>query len=253
MSSCTSIDPLITQYVDGELPESGRASVEEHLRRCSSCSSRAAAEAEVRDLMSARRPALTAEGAPPALQAQCREIANRALPPPAVRQPAAWRWMPLAVSGALVTLVAVAFLYQATHYSARLLAAELAADHVKCFAANRVLGTHDEPAAVESAMLSAFGWPLHLPAALQESGLELVGGRRCLYGEGKIAHLMYRERGRPVSIFMLPRRSRPEELVEILGHEAVIWSAGDRTFVLVARGSRAEVEQMALVAKAALK
>ena len=161
--------------------------------------------------------------------------------------------LPLALTASLVLLVAGAFLYQATHYSSRLLAAELAADHMKCFAANSLLGTHDAPAAVERSMMSAFGWQLHLPEQFDASGLELVGSRRCLYGEGKVAHLMYRDQGRPVSIFMLPKRVRPEELVEVLGHEAAIWSSGDRTFVLVTRGSRAEVQRMASLVKAALQ
>jgi hypothetical protein len=52
---------------------------------------------------------------------------------------------------------------------------------------------------------------------------------------------------------MLPKRMRPEELVAVLGHEAAIWSSGDRTFVLVTRGSRAEVERMASLVKAALQ
>ena len=134
-----------------------------------------------------------------------------------------------------------------------MLAAELAADHVKCFAANSLLGTHDAPAAVERSMMSVFGWQLHLPEQFDASGLELVGSRRCLYAEGKVAHLMYRDQGRPVSIFMLPKHARPEELVEVLGHEAAIWSSGDRTFVLVTRASRAEAERMASLVKAALQ
>jgi anti-sigma factor RsiW len=180
-----------------------------------------------------------------------------ALPPPRPR--AGWRapWRaglaPLALTASLVLLVAGAFLYQATHYSSRVLAAELAADHVKCFTANALLGTHDAPAAVERSMMSAFGWQLHLPEQFDASGLELVGSRRCLYGEGKVAHLMYRDRGRPVSIFMLPKRVRPDELLEVFGHEAAIWSSGDRTFVLITRASRAEAQRMASLVKAALQ
>ncbi len=102
-------------------------------------------------------------------------------------------------------------------------------------------------------MLSAFGWRLHLPEQFDTSGLELVGARRCLYGEGKVAHLMYRDKGRPVSIYMLPKSVRPEALVEMLGHEVAIWSSGDRTFVLITRGSRDEVAQMASFVKGALQ
>ena len=80
---------------------------------------------------------------------------------------------------------------------------------------------------------------MHLPDDPARAGLELVGSRPCLYGEGEIAHIMYRHEGRPVSLFMLPRTARTEELVEVLGHEAAIWCVGDRTFVLVAREPRA--------------
>jgi hypothetical protein len=197
---------------------------------------------------------------------QCRTLTRDAAgrppawPPPAARAGRAGRWapwrmgmVPLALTASLALLVAGAVLHLATPYSSRLLAAELAADHVKCFAANRLLGTHHAPAAVERAMRSAFGWQLHLPAQFDDSGLELVGARRCLYGEGKLAHLMYRVRGRPVSIFMLPNRVRKDELVEVFGHEAAIWSSGDRTFVLITRASRAEAQRMASLVKAALQ
>jgi hypothetical protein len=160
----------------------------------------------------------------------------------------------VALTASLVMLVAGAFLYLATQYSARLLAAELCADHMTCFAANSVLGTHEGAAAVESSMLAAFDWPVHLPSQFDASGLKLVAGRRCLYAEGKVAHLMYRDRdGKPVSIYMLPKSVRGETFVEMLGHEVAIWPAGDRTFVLITRGSRDEITQMASLVRGALQ
>jgi anti-sigma factor RsiW len=272
MSKCTSIDPLVTPYVDGELPAAERTLVDEHLHRCPPCHSRVAAESAVRDLMRARKAGLTADRAPASLHAQCTELASRSAGASAARlRPAALRssparairgwwqspWhlrvVPLALTASLVLLVGGAFLYLATQYSSRLLAAELCADHMTCFAANNLLGTHEAPATVESSMLSAFGWQLHLPEQFDASGWELVGARRCLYGEGKVAHLMYRDHGRPVSIYMLPKSTRPEGLVEILGHEVAIWSSGDRTFVLITRGSRDELVRMASLVKGALQ
>ena len=182
MSKCTSIDPLVTRYVDDELPAAERMLVDEHLHRCSPCHSRVAAESAVRDLLRARKAGLTAERASATLHAQCTGLANRSDGASAARlQPgvprsspahairgwwdAPWRLRgaPLALTTSLALLVGGAFLYLATQYSARLLAAELCADHMKCFAANNLLGTHEAPAAVESSMLSAFGWRLHLP------------------------------------------------------------------------------------------
>ena len=271
MSKCMSIDLLVTPYVDGELPAAERTLVDEHLHRCPPCQSRVVAESAVRNLMRARKPDLTAARASASLHAQCSGLATGGGEPSAARLQAvapsaparairAWwsapwhvRVVPLALTASLVLLVGGAFLYLATQYSARLLAAELCADHMTCFAANNVLRTHEAPAVVESSMLSAFGWDLHLPQQFESSGLELVGGRRCLYGEGKVAHLMYRLQGRPVSIYMLPKSVRPEELVEVLGHEVAIWSSGDRTFALITRGSREEVARMASLVKGALQ
>jgi anti-sigma factor RsiW len=271
MSKCTSIDPLVTPYIDGELPAAERMLVDEHLHRCPPCHSRVTAESAVRELMRARRVGLTADRASTNLHARCTDLTNRRMNEAAARsQPGSasgsaraiavwWRapWhlrvVPLALTASLVLIVGGAFLYLATQYSAHVLAAELCADHLTCFAANTVFDTRDAPAAVERSMLSAFGWHLHLPDEFDALGLKLVGARRCLYGEGRVAHLMYRDQGRPVSIYMLPNMMRAEGFVEMLGHEVAIWSSGGRTFVLVARGSRDEITQMASVVKGALQ
>jgi hypothetical protein len=184
------------------------------------------------------------------------------LPPKAGPRPAggglsarpAWtaRLAPYALAASLVTVVGGAFLYQATKRSTRIMAAELAADHVKCFAMNAALGTRQAPSAVESTMLSSFDWRMHLPADPSRAGLELVGARPCLYGEGKIAHIMYRHQGRPVSLFMLPGTERAQGLVEVLGHEAAIWCVNDRTFVLVSREPKQDVERLAAFVQSSL-
>ena len=150
-------------------------------------------------------------------------------------------------------MVGSAFVIQATRRSEIVLAAELTADHMKCLAMNRVLGTHQDPTAVESSMISGFGWNVHLPEAPEREGMELVGSRPCLYGDGKIAHIMYRHEGNTVSLFMLPKTSRAQQLVRVLGHEAAIWCVGNRTFVLLAREPRREVERMASYVKASLQ
>jgi hypothetical protein len=118
---------------------------------------------------------------------------------------------------------------------------------------NKLLDTHDLPTAVESSMISGFGWKAHLPDEPSRVGLELVGARPCLYGEGKIAHIMYRHDGRPVSLFMLPNSSRSHDVVEVLGHQAAIWCVGNRTFVLISREPKRAVEQMASFVQASLR
>lgn len=251
MPNCQNIDPLVTPYVDGQLPEADRHAVDQHLRACPPCMSRVAAERAVHELIAARRPALASPCASGALRAKCRDQARMAGTPLA----SAWRarLAPLAAAASLVLIVGSAFLYQLTASSSRVMAAELAADHLKCFAVNGVLHPRQDATAVESAMLSSFGWQMHVPARASEAGLELVGSRPCMYAEGKVAHIMYRHHGEPVSLFMLPQTTRPQEFVQVLGHKAAIWCVGDRTFVLVAREPKEEVERMAALVQASLK
>ena len=274
MPNCSHIDPLVTPYVDGELPAADRDLVAEHVRVCAPCHSRVTAEQAVRTLIHARKTAFTATRAPESLRAKCSESArqtpSRDPDEIARRVPAGhagvdprfagatavpWRTRlaPVALAASLVLVVGGAFVYQITDKSARVMAAELTADHVKCFAMNRMLDTHDAPTAVESSMIAGFGWQMHLPEEPARAGLELVGARPCLYGEGKIAHIMYRHQGRPVSLFMLPNASRSRELVEVLGHQAAIWCVGNRTFVLISREPKREVEQMASFVQASLR
>jgi hypothetical protein len=159
---------------------------------------------------------------------------------------------PVALAASLVIVVGGAFVYQATDKSARVMAAQLVADHAKCFAMNSALGTLQSASVVEQNMGSAFDWDVHLPDQPIRAGLELVGARLCIYGGGKIAHIMYRHEGAPVSVFMLPKTMRAQEFVEVLGHEAAIWCENNRTFVVVAGEPRRNVEQIASFMQASL-
>ena len=293
MHNCDSLDPLVTPFVDGELPDPDRRAVEDHLRVCPPCHSRVAAERAVHELLRARRGTLCQTDAPDALHLRCAGLvhreanagsakaeetrisqAHRSLelpnqetqnsrtenlrtpnlrtPNPELRTPNPTRFAPYALAASLVAVVGGAFLYQATDKSARLMAAELVADHAKCFALNSALGTLQTASVVEQNMGAAFDWSFHLPDDPVREGLQLVGARLCMYGKGKIAHIMYRHQGNPVSVFMLPKTMRAQEFVDVLGHEAAIWCANNRTFVVVAGEPRRDVEQIASFVQASL-
>jgi len=258
--SCLSIDSLVTPYIDGELGAADRQLVDHHLGRCGACRSRVAAEQSVHDLMQERKSGLCHGHASALLRSHCAAAARvsaaaKSGATGAVVVRRVWTgWLvPLGAAASLFVVVGGAFLYQATEQSSHLLAAELAADHMKCFAMNAMLGTRQSVDTVQSSMASGFGWNMRLPSGAEREGLELVGARPCLYGEGKIAHVMYRHNGEPLSLFMLPRTARPEQLVETLGHECAIWSSADRTFVLVSRESRADVERLAEFVHASMR
>lgn len=248
MSDCQQIAPLLTPYVDGVLGTDDATLVDAHVNRCPPCASRVGAERTVRTLLRDRREALCGESASVALHARCASLGSRRTVPRRV----AWRQRvaPFALAASLVLVVAGAFVYQATGRSSRLLAAELTADHVKCF----MIGPSGEgEAGTERVLASHFNWHARLPGDAERIGLRLVGARLCVYGQGRIAHLMYRHNGHPVSVFMLPDTSRGSELVDVFGHEAAIWNVGNRTFVLIASEPRDEVAQMASVVHAGLR
>jgi anti-sigma factor RsiW len=289
MHNCDSLDSFVTPFVDGELPDPDRRAVEEHLRVCPPCHSRVVAERAVHDLLRARRATLCRTEAPDALHLRCAELVhaaeragkaenagdglfrttnqnqnqNQRTPnlrtrtpnselrtpnPPAVTT----RLAPYALAASLAIVVGGAFVYQATDKSARVMAAELVADHAKCFAMNSALGAYQPSAEVERWIAQSFGWPVHLPDNPSSAGLELVGARPCLYGEGRIAHIMYRHQGQPLSVFMLPKTMRAQEIVKVLGHEAAIWCANNRTFVVVSGEPHRDVEQIASFVQASL-
>src|SRR5439155_7963780 len=167
MPDCKKLDPLVTPYVDGELDAPSRAEVDAHAHVCPPCHSRIAAEQTVRELLVARRATLQKDCAPAALRARCGAAVEKGVVPlfPGSRVKKGYdpfslraRLRPLALAAALVVVVGGAFLYQLTDRSARVMAAELVADHIKCFGVNRLLGTSQSAALVEGSMASSFGW-----------------------------------------------------------------------------------------------
>jgi anti-sigma factor RsiW len=253
-----SIDPHITPYIDGDIGAIERRLVDEHVRVCAPCHSRVVAEQAVRELIVTKRAELAVETASTSLRARCAAIERQrasvaSVPPRAgLLEALRVRLVPLAVAAGVLVAVGTASVYLLTSRSSQLLAAELTADHVKCFGMSSMFGVNDDPAAAEGTMVSNFGWHMPLPEAAQRAGMELLGARVCLYGRGLAAHIMYRHKGQPVSVFMIPKMTRSDAVVDVMGHEAAIWSSGGRTFVLIAREPEDEMSRMTAIVQAAL-
>lgn len=122
-----------------------------------------------------------------------------------------------------------------TARSTVLLAAQLALDHLKCFVIDG--DQHNAPitsAQAEDTIRTVYGRSLKVPAGIESEGMKLVAVRQCLYGDGQAAHLLYRMNGEPVSLFIMPGLARPAAELDVLGHTEIVWSAGGRTYMLVA-------------------
>ena len=262
MPDCSRIDALVTPFVDGELPQAEQQAIAGHIAACPPCCAKVAAERSVRALIKQRRSDF-GSCASPGLKARCALLAGCSSEASvarsssgAVPRPFVTRWRarlaPLGVAAALLLMV-MGLVYQATGRSNRLLAAELTADHEKCFRLNKLLDTHDTAQDVEAAMASGFGWRMQMPDVSTHRDISVVGSRPCLYGEGTAAHIMFMQDGQPVSLFMLQRGARSEDVVEVFGHQCRIWSEGERTFVLVARASTVPLEQMAAFVRTTIR
>ena len=136
---------------------------------------------------------------------------------------------------AVMTLVIGFLLFSlATHRSDTVLAAQLTADHAKCFrffAKNDVIGRRRPTRRTDAP--DRLWWDLHVPPSSSADGVRLRGARRCLYADGSIPHVMYDVDGHDVSLFVLDGVTRPAADLVSLGHRSRIWMAGRRTYVLV--------------------
>jgi anti-sigma factor RsiW len=249
MASCRDVDRLLTAYLDAEASAVERRDVDAHLAECATCARRARAEDAARRVLMLRGPGLAVH-APADLRLRCAALAPRPL---GGRRPwdRAWRsmsgWQRTGLAWASVATLAVAAVlaYGAVSHSPTLLAAELRMDHMKCFAFFEPRERDADPAAVAAQLLSDYGWKLRIPGSLASERLTLLGARRCFSTDGGLAHVLYRHAGRPVSLFVMPKTSRPEARVELAGRVATIWSAGATTYVLLADESERDLQPVA--------
>ena len=234
---CREVEDQLAGYVDGVTANA--AAIAAHLETCAGCRASAHAQTVARSVLRARAAELSPI-APPGLRtrviaglrAQDGEGAS-------ARQALGWpgRLSAFAAAAMVVLTLGAILLPVATVRSTALLAAQFALDHLKCFT---IEGDADgEPiskAQAEATLKQEFDFTVTVPAALPAEQLELMGVRRCLYGDGRAAHLMYRVAGEPMSLFIVPGLSRPAAEFSLFGHDQVVWSQGDRTYILVARG-----------------
>jgi anti-sigma factor RsiW len=242
MSECRLVTKELTSFVDEQLDPARRDEVERHLDGCPSCRGAVARErggqtvlrhhaARLREEALLREEPPSGETLPPGLRSRCESLVQEQMR--AASLPG-WRrtLVPTVLSVILLVFTASAIFSLATRQSDALLAAQLTADHSKCFklfvAGNPpVMEAHE----VEEMLAREYGWKIHVPPS--SGGLQLIGARRCLYADGLIPHVLYRANGQDVSLFVLNGVTRnPSDLVTF-GLRSQIWTKNNTTFVLV--------------------
>lgn len=227
--NCRRICDLLTQYADRTLPEAQHEEVQRHLDACPPCRVIAGKESGARQLLRACAGRLRTEPLPPGLRTRCQALsAGRGTGP---------AWLRPSIRFAIAALLIVflgALLSIVTRQSDALLAAQLTADHVKCFGLFRPSeGTTMGAAQAQRMLAERFGLDVRVPPSSPEGAVELVNARRCLYADGRIPHLMYEANGKDMSLFVLEGKQRAPAEFTAFGHHTRIWSRGGNTFVLI--------------------
>jgi anti-sigma factor (TIGR02949 family) len=254
MTRCDDVDRVMTPFVDGEISPEDRAAVEAHLERCPPCRHRASAEATARDVIRSRasgiREQATVQG-PLDLKARCAAAARARVDSDpttigGVRSRGIWG---LAAAAIVVLAVAGVLGLVLTRSSTTVMAAQLTADHVKCYKMFPPERATDDARLLEARIAEQCGWPVQIPSGQPGLHLTLIGARRCLFGDGHVAHVMYMHGSTPVSLFIIPRRQWEESALQVFGHQARVWLRDGRTYVLVGREAEAEIRQVAQYAQ----
>jgi anti-sigma factor RsiW len=124
-------------------------------------------------------------------------------------------------------------------------AAQLIKDHQKCFVALGSSAEALEAAEAEARLAQRYGWRMRVPESSRAARLTLVDVRRCVYADGAVAHILYELADRPVSLFIVPDARQADRVLEIMGHDALIWSGNGNAYVLVGDQGTAEMTRLA--------
>lgn len=227
---CLDFESLLpTLAEDPAAPEPG-TSAAQHLARCRTCRERLQMEREMHALLRARAGALEAR-APDGLRTR---IADGMASTASGRRRWALVRMPVAATLLLAMVGSVG--YGLTSASSTVLAAQLALDHLKCV---RLVSPDValNPVQAVREWAQRYQWTPRMPTAARVQKASLVGVRRCLYGHGHLAHLLYDVDGETISVFVMPRSEYPASAAParhtFLGQQAEVWAHGDQSFAIV--------------------
>lgn len=236
MNECRRVGESLAAYADELLPAAERENIDRHLTACAACRRLVADEQGGRHLLRQSASRLLSESLPPGLQSRCEALTRGSRGSLNALGRPWWRvqLVPVLLTIVVMIFTASAFFSLATRRSGTLLAAQLTADHSKCF---KLFPPPDGVSAdardIERTLAEQYGWNVHVPSSSLAEDIQLVGARRCLYGDGLVPHVLYRVHGQDVSLFVLPGTEREADDLVTLGHRSQIWSRAGNTFVLV--------------------
>lgn len=239
MTECRQIESLLPLFVDGEADADVVRRVEAHLAACPLCRNAVASERTGRAVLHAHRAALIAT-APPGLRTRVLAAGREVLAPrlrPGEGGRLGWLGRATAAGLAAVLVIVVLTLTEFVPASSNVLfAAQVAVDHMRCFFLGASTLEADGARAMEQEIRTHYGWTVTVPASEPAVGVTLLGARRCPFGYGPHAHLLYDVGGRTMSLYITPGLARETAAMSVLGHVERVWSSAGRTYAMVSRG-----------------
>jgi anti-sigma factor RsiW len=246
MVTCRDVESKLAEYVDRDQPGPERQAIDAHLQGCPSCRARAAREQAAHDLVCARRGTLRG-CAPDSLRRRCaQQRRSTGSAARVMRRP----WVPMSVAASILVAAGM-FLLFGWGSSVETYAAQLAADHLKCFQWPPDAAGAADVTLVAKTWQQTAGWTLKVAASAPSERLQLLGVRRCGSSRGRVAHIFYKWRGEPLSVYVLNYRfdhtpdAAHDHDVHRLGEHAIVWTERNRTYAVVASRRLADLHQAA--------
>ena len=239
--TCPEIEPRLAPYIDGLASPADVTAVDRHLATCAACRDAVRIERAARELIAARRATL-ATPAPPGLRTRLAAVLqDEARQEAGAVSPRRWPARLATASAALAAMVLVVMLFELISPRSNVLyAAQLAIDHVRCLFIDIGAIPSSNAQTLKDAIAKEYGWAVPVPPSDAASGLTLVAARRCPWGMGPHAHLMYKAGDRDVSLYITPNQAHEAQSLHVLGHAERLWTWGGHTYAVVAGDLPAE-------------
>src|ERR1700723_1719753 len=246
---CESWKAQLDTYLDGELAEAERRSVDRHVRSCHSCSADTIARVQMR-----RTIHLAGRRFTPSAQFRKRVQLSIA---PKPRRNLGRVWMFAAAAAFIFVIAALTSTYVETRKDGSRVFSEIADLHVATLASSSpvdVISTdrHTVKPWFQGKIPFAFNLP-----ELQNSAFSLLGGRMTYLDQTPGAHLIYDVRRHHISVFVFQERSLAARLDgnalarEKLPFNLETWSQGGLRYFVIGDAGAADIASLAKLFRAA--